>query len=312
MAIKLNTNYNLQASPDFYLTCTPSDDGGTATLSLEKLAKSFDPTAPNQRWQLQSQTKQISNCQIVCILNGTTWYLQGDTNGLGYFTLSDTINTNCFNIIDDGKDASSLTLMTSDSSSVFGVQGSGDDATKVLQSQASSPWSFLVAAVALVPGEEYYFQADDGAGSYLTAPGGDASPQNLTLTSRIDLNGLSVWKIDGTLDAPAGLISDAQIHTNETSAPDTKWYLSGMTVADPVQVFDTAQSVRWQITDNGDGTAFFQSEKEHGSHGDNIGYMETSGTEVITEAAKQPTGNKQKFKFTKVALTQSGVELPYH
>ena len=72
------------------------------------------------------------------------------------------------------------------------------------------------------------------------------------------------------------------------------------------------QSVKWKITDNGDGTALFESEQEHVGHDDQIGFMELAGTELLTEAAKQPTGNKQKFKFSKVALTVSGVELPSH
>lgn len=285
---------------DSYLTCIPADDNNSAEIRLKALAPAFDTSkAEQQIWHLENIDGSDSECNIFCKINGTKWYLCGNGSAGSFAELDKNLGTAGkyynFDIVNDGGFTSSLTLENSPSSCVFLNQGSAPDTDKLIQADSSATCSFTKPNDVLGIGVEYNFSTVDT--SLFISISNESSP-TVTLISSPE-KPLTTWDIFSTNPANNGTINDAQIFC---SVPPKKWYLVGATVTNPVTVMDTQPTTTsWLITDNGDGTASFESQLVHGAHNDNIGTPEEVGTTLIVES--KPGVPKQKFKFKKVSAT---------
>jgi hypothetical protein len=293
-----NAPLNLSMGIDSYLTCIPATDNNSAEIRLKALAPAFDTSkAEQQIWQLIKIDGSDSNCNIYCEISGTKWYLCGNGSVGSYAELEKTSGVAnkfyTFSIVNDGDFTSSLTLINSADSCVYLTQGSAPDTDKLIQADSSATCTFTTPNEILETDKNYNFSTLDT--SLFISLSNDATPVVTLTSSAITL--LSDWQIKSANPANNGIINNAQIFCSQ---PPNKWYLVGATVTDPVTVSDIEPTTTsWLVTDNGDGTTSFESQKVHGGHSDNIGTPEEDGTSLIIES--KPGVPKQKYKFKKVS-----------
>jgi hypothetical protein len=280
--------FNLTPDSVNYLTFPyQSTNSYSYPTSVAPLVNSLDPDAAGQIWYTFGTNND--NMQIYCVVGvSLTQYCllpQGTTAGSQLTINTQTVGSQSWTFTKEGYLAFNNTEnpVTPDNPQLYAVISD----SQAMLSTTPQVWIFAPLQV-LSLNAPFMFNPGDDTPLILTASTTENAAADLE--KAVDVK-LQSWMISQAQPPVNGVISQAQLVTS-----DSKYWLVGASLDESATCENACPGETWTITDNGDGTATFQSYQNDGVT--LIGSLTNDGK--VPTIKKQTSGNSQKWKFTTV------------